>query len=554
MLREDIKSLFEYDCCAYSENVIPDGILGVLDDLIYSGAQDLGEDVFHIYKKFVSMKQDAPYGMKSELFRAVRNFIKEKSGKNEFLNALFLYRFLIVKSELMSDSYYEIADILISLDQADAALVFLKLYEQKESNKPLKFLTLANCYNLRLKDYKIAIGYYEKYVKIDCTKSVIYTILASLYAKTYGDISLKDQVACFEKAYEIKPYDRLVLHGLVFCYEKLGDKVQAKKFYQKLLENNPTDIDYYNYGGFLISCGDFKAGHEYFTHRFKVDDVNLKYPENLDTAKRWDLKSDISDKVLLVHYEQGFGDTFMYCRFIPLLKRAARKIIFVVQNQLYDLIKSSTLISDGIELVSDVQDVSTCSYDYHMALLDAPYVLGVDSKDIPYADKYLTVGEDKRKDYSEKYLKQSGKLKVGIACCGNKEANYKGRDIDFSRFKKFLALEDAEFYMLQKETLGEDCIINLGNTFETFTDTACAIKSMDIVISTDNVILNLAGALGVKTVGLFNKYTNFRWFKLCGNDVGWYNSVKPLRADVQDSWSEVLAEAFNILCKEIKNR
>lgn len=109
-------------------------------------------------------------------------------------------------------------------------------------------LSLGNFYNLQLKDYRPQIKFYEQYLKIDETKSVIYTILAGLYAKEYGEFSLKDQVYYFEKAYRLKPEDRLILHGLAFGYEKLGDINNARKFYQKLLENNPTNTDYYNYG------------------------------------------------------------------------------------------------------------------------------------------------------------------------------------------------------------------------------------------------------------------------------------------------------------------
>ena len=74
-----------------------------------------------------------------------------------------------------------------------------------------------------------------------------------------------------------------------------------------------------------------------------------------------------------------------------------------------------------------------------------------------------------------------------------------------------------------------------------------ALKNMDIVISTDNVILNLAGALGVKTYGLFNKYPNFRWFNLKGDNVGWYNSVTPLQVEENNCWADVFSELTEIL-------
>ena len=72
---------------------------------------------------------------------------------------------------------------------------------------------------------------------------------------------------------------------------------------------------------------------------------------------------------------------------------------------------------------------------------------------------------------------------------------------------------------------------------------------MDIVISTDNVILNLAGALGVKTFGMFNKHTNFRWYKTTGSNVGWYDSVIPFQVEENNCWSDVFSSIVNELSK-----
>lgn len=526
-------------------------ILPRLDKLILSNSENISEETFGIYKKFQPMKQNAPIGMKNELFRAVRNFIVEKFSKDEKADTLLLSRFLVVKAELVAGDLSILAECVANFEQFDLALDFLKFYEEKESNLPLKLLTLGNFYNLKLKDYKKAIKYYEHYLKIDETKSVIYTILASLYAKAYGDLSLEDQVRYFEKAYKLKPNDRLVLHGLAFGYEKLKNLKMANKFYEKLIQNNPTETDFYNYGAFLISCGEFESGHNYFTHRFSTGDKNLEYPISYAPEKRWNLKSDISDKVLLIHYEQGFGDTFMYCRFVPMMKNLAKQVIFVVQDSLYDLIKNSKIISDGVMVVSECQS-ENLEYDLHMALLDTPFVLKISAQNLPLCEKYLEVEDDKVKVYADKYLNKSNRIKVGICLHGNKNANYKGRDLELSKMQELFNLKDVEFYLLteDKETEIQN-LIPLGETFETFTDTACAVKNMDVVLSTDNVILNLAGSLGVKTLGLFTKYPNFRWFKLYGNDVGWYKSVRPVQMEDFDCNSALVSNLINYIsdCK-----
>ena len=548
MDREELKEYLYKDTIA-DEHL--GSILPRLDKLILSNSENISEETFGIYKKFQPMKQNAPIGMKNELFRAVRNFIVEKFSKDEKADTLLLSRFLVVKAELVAGDLSILAECVANFEQFDLALDFLKFYEEKESNLPLKLLTLGNFYNLKLKDYKKAIKYYEHYLKIDETKSVIYTILASLYAKAYGDLSLEDQVRYFEKAYKLKPNDRLVLHGLAFGYEKLKNLKMANKFYEKLIQNNPTETDFYNYGAFLISCGEFESGHNYFTHRFSTGDKNLEYPISYAPEKRWNLKSDISDKVLLIHYEQGFGDTFMYCRFVPMMKNLAKQVIFVVQDSLYDLIKNSKIISDGVMVVSECQS-ENLEYDLHMALLDTPFVLKFSAQNLPLCEKYLEVEDDKVKVYADKYLNKSNKIKVGICLHGNKNANYKGRDLELSKMQEVFNLKDVEFYLLteDKETEIQN-LIPLGETFETFTDTACAVKNMDVVLSTDNVILNLAGSLGVKTLGLFTKYPNFRWFKLSGNDVGWYKSVRPVQIEDFDCNSALVSNLINYIsdCK-----
>lgn len=548
MDREELKEYLYKDTIA-DEHL--GSILPRLDKLILSNSENISEETFGIYKKFQPMKQNAPIGMKNELFRAVRNFIVEKFSKDEKADTLLLSRFLVVKAELVAGDLSILAECVANFEQFDLALDFLKFYEEKESNLPLKLLTLGNFYNLKLKDYKKAIKYYEHYLKIDETKSVIYTILASLYAKAYGDLSLEDQVRYFEKAYKLKPNDRLVLHGLAFGYEKLKNLKMANKFYEKLIQNNPTETDFYNYGAFLISCGEFESGHNYFTHRFSTGDKNLEYPISYAPEKRWNLKSDISDKVLLIHYEQGFGDTFMYCRFVPMMKNLAKHVIFVVQDSLYDLIKNSKIISDGVMVVSECQS-ENLEYDLHMALLDTPFVLKISAQNLPLCEKYLEVEDDKVKVYADKYLNKSNRIKVGICLHGNKNANYKGRDLELSKMQELFNLKDVEFYLLteDKETEIQN-LIPLGETFETFTDTACAVKNMDVVLSTDNVILNLAGSLGIKTLGLFTKYPNFRWFKLSGNDVGWYKSVRPVQIEDFDCNSALVSNLINYIsdCK-----
>ncbi len=553
MSKDLLFDLFNIDKSSPEVNNIGNDLLCLFDSAIFSLLETsiVSDEVSAVYKKFVSMKQEAPDSMKNNLFSTIRNFANEQSSCGKYLDSLVLYRFLVVKSELFSTDFYTIAELLNCLGLRDLSFQFIELYKEKEQNRPLMFLTLANFYNMQIKDYKTAIKYYEKYLEIDKTKSVIYKITANLYSKVYGNDSLAQQIDYYNCAYNLNNTDRTVLHALAFAYEKLGQNENAKRFYQELLANNPTPIDYFNYGAFLISCGDFIEGHKYFRYRFNINNENYKYPQTLPEAKRWDLETDISDKTLLVHYEQGFGDTIMYCRFVPELKNFAKNIIFVVQDSLYELIKNSHLISDGINVISDKEDLSGVEYDYHMALLDAPYVLKIEVSKLPFCDRYLDIEDKLTEEYAKKYLNLSKILKVGIAYSGDSAANYAGRDIDLNKFNILNDISGIDLYSLQyDEKVSNPKITSIGKTFNNFTDTSAAIKNMDLVITTDNVILNLAGSLGVKTIALFNKETNYRWFKTTGENVGWYNCVKPLQVDYEDNWNSVFSQLVNILANK----
>lgn len=543
MIKEELESLFEKDCRAFESNGISEFLLNDFDLFILEHIDDsFNIEIFNVYKKFLPMKPQAPDSMKIVLFSTINNYAKDEFAKGDFLSALVLYRFLIVKSSLDSLDYLAIARNLVKLNDNKLYPQFLQIYGEKEENKLLSYIELADFYK-EIKDYKHAIECYEKFLSIDKTKVAIYNITADLYSKLNGSESLERQTELYEQAYKIQPDNRLILHGLAFGYEKLGNNIKAKIFYEKLLQNNPNENDYYNYGCFLIHCGDFKKGHEYFTHRFNIDDINLKYPS--DISKKWDFKTDLSDKTLLVHYEQGFGDTIMYSRFVPFLNKIAKKVVFVVQKELFNLISNSGLFR-GIEIVTDENGVD---YDVNMALLDVLHVLKFESSALSLLkSNYLEVEESAIIDYKNQYIKNDSTFKIGLSLSGDKSANYNDRNIELSKIYSLLKdIPNLSFYNLQKDESRFDGVISLGNTFENFTNSACAVKNMDLIISTDNVILNLAGALGVDTIGLFNKETNYRWYQTDGENVGWYESVKPLQAKKQNCWGNVLFELTNLV-------
>ena len=116
----------------------------------------------------------------------------------------------------------------------------------------------------------------------------------------------------------------------------------------------------------------------------------------------------------------------------------------------------------------------------------------------------------------------------------------------------YKGLIDDRYYIDQFDDLLTIYVsYNYGNSkdFNTFFVTAAAIENCDLIISSDNVILNIAGVMNKKTFGLFNYYNDHRWFDLTGDDVVYYKSVKPFVNTEMDDWEQTLDKVVN----EIKN-
>ena len=178
--------------------------------------------------------------------------------------------------------------------------------------------------------------------------------------------------------------------------------------------------------------------------------------------------------------------------------------------------------------------------------MSIPQVLNLTPENISVGSNYIKVRQE-RVDYYKKYF-NINKLKIGIAFHGNKNFN-KYRNIPLKYFKNISELDNVELYILNKDIHDKELSIfsnnnvhNIAKYFHNFEDTAAAIENCDIVVSSDNCIMNLAGALGKKTLGIFNWYSEWRWFDLTGEDVVWYTSVKPFVNKKMNDWENTINE------------
>lgn len=492
------------------------------------------------------------------------NYAQKLNLDKKYIEAIEQYRNIMKYSGFPINIYKNIGLCMKSIGNADLAIKFLKRFEEISPDKEDVYVYLADLTYTDIKDNRKAIEYYEKALEKNPNNFSIYNMLGHLYSTCYQDKYKDKQIEYLTKAYELAPNNRIVVKNLAYVLGKFDEVQKADEFYAKLMYLSPTHSDLHAYGAYLVRHQRFVEGFKFLQHRFQKEDLNnVAFPQLLTTKKKkWNIKFDIKDKRILVHFEQGFGDSIMFVRFIDELKKMCKEVSLVVQRQLVDLFKDSKL---GVEIYTEEQ-IPSINYDYWIPMMDLPIVCETKPSTIPKAGGYLKVPKAKINAYKKQYINDNDKIKIGICYEGTLASKETDRDIPLSYLYPLMKLPDVEVYSFQVDDLTNQMdrvppdanLIRLGRTFKNWEDTACAMNCMDFMVSTDNGVMNLAGALGIKTFGLFNRIVEWRWFKVEGEDIAWYKSIKPFQCPTSGEWetpvSKVMEEIDKIRCKKIADK
>lgn len=438
--------------------------------------------------------------------------------------------------------YRNIAKLLFEDEIYISALTFLQnsMRLNPENYEDYKFLGIL--YD-KINDKNRAILCFEKYIENMPSDPLMYNAVGELYS----DINLYDnfekKIDYFKKAIELDPKCKIAVKNLAYTYRNADNIEESLKCFEKLLELNPENDDYCNYAHLLLKNKDFENGFKYFETRF--DRGLLSTPHPKINSPKLTKEIDFSNKTILVHYEQGYGDTVQFCRYLSKFK--PKKIIFLVQDELVDLLKFNL---KSVEVVGNSTSVDDLSFDYYIMLMNLPMLLNETVDSILLTSGYIEADVEKINFYKKKYF-DNNSFKIGIAWSGALEG-LKNRNIPLSYFYPLAQLKNVCVYSFQKgfdndlDNLPNGVKIeNLGKTFNDFSDTAAALQNVDLVITTDNVIANLAGAMGKKTYLLIFEDSDWRWFDDT-EKTPWYNSVKIFRGKNKE-------DSINLIIKNIIN-
>ena len=468
------------------------------------------------------------------------------------------------------DIYKYLSFCYKNLKQKDIRLDFIKKYvelvpQDEENNKHLG----EAYYECDAEKYAMtAIEYLEKHLEKYDKDTNIWNLVGHIYATSVykNPKQIEKQLNCFLKAYEIDPENMFTLKNIAQTYTRARMAKEATEAYEKLFAKHRdkfTNDDWFSLAAFKLRFGDYKKGWEYYEERFNPhkkgpEDSGVWYPKI--TQPRWDGIKDIKESTLLVHAEQGLGDNIMFVRFCKNVQKYAKKVIYVTPDLVYPLFWESNLPFDIYPMKHNLKELE---FDYHIPIMSLPHVLGIGPENITDRDGYLTINPERKAAYRKAFIEDNDKFKLGINFEGGESGKSQARDIDWVRLKDFAEIENIEIYCLNKNITQEyikeilpECnnIIALGHSLNNFADTGAAVDNMDYIVSTDSSILNLMGALGKDSVGLFNFDYEYRWYNVESGTVHWYSKIKPIVNETQNDWEKTIALAVEEVKKVIAKK
>ena len=257
-----------------------------------------------------------------------------------------------------------------------------------------------------------------------------------------------------------------------------------------------------------------------------------------------------------MHTEQGAGDAIQFARFLSLAKARCEKLVLVCSADLKALFQSL----EGVDEIWQPGPLAADSFDAYTPLMSLPNIFNITLERVPTPIPYINAGGRIFPIPRHPVVTaNSGDAikKIGIAWAGSPT---QGRDRDRSchinQFLPLLRQPNCAFYSLQKGEAPEAqlkelsngiSVVNLGEIFTDFADTAAAIAQLDLVISIDTSVAHLAGALGKPTWVLLCHNPDWRWMQ-DGDTTPWYSTMRLFRQPTFDDWDSVfitVAEALS---------
>jgi tetratricopeptide (TPR) repeat protein len=347
-----------------------------------------------------------------------------------------------------------------------------------------------------------------------------------------------EALASYGKVADARPGDQDVLMNMGNALREMHRYAKALPYYQAAIELDPSCVEVqWNHALCLLAMGDFERGWEGFEWRRRSAAIS-------DTQRRfeglqWTGAQPLAGKTILLHAEQGLGDTIQFCRYAMPLAALGAKVLLEVQRPLVRVLQGLQGVSRFL-----VRGEAPPPYDYHCPLMSLPRAFGTRLETIPAPEGYLAAEPALVERWRPEIERRRG-FNVGLAWAGNPA--YKNNHRRLVGLERLLGALPAEInlWSLQKDIdpADREVMEQTGRVLtlehNDFEHTAAQISLMDAVVSVDTSVPHLAAALGKPTWLLLSYSADWRWLSDRG-DSPWYTHMKLFRQPSPGDWDPAL--------------
>lgn len=358
----------------------------------------------------------------------------------------------------------------------------------------------------------------------------------------------KEVLELYESAQDRKDIPKDVLYtNFAVAHYHLGNLDEGIKYSKKSLAIAPNEpYTHFNLGLMLLAKGQYEQGWPEFAYRFKLKELMGSLSKFFPKLKTpfWHGES-LKGKTLLIHHEQGLGDTILMLRYLKQLADLGGKVIIMVPESIARLFQGNEY---GLSIIPMHHQIPY--HDYHCPVMNIAWLMGTTRKNIPQKIPYIQVPSRPVTAFHPRLLEKN-KLHIGLVWKGGaKNPKNSIRNLPIETLECLSTLNGTAFYSLQIEAAEEHEMSVLQKLKaiqmhpiikHSFLETACLMEHLDIVLTVDTATAHLAGALGKETWLIFYNGPDWRWDQQ-GLVSPWYPTVRIFRKEENKTWEDLLQE------------
>ncbi len=506
--------------------------------------QELGklDEAIEIYKNVLMIKPDY-----AKLYNTLGGVLMRQHKRDE---AIENYREAIALEPDYVEAYDNLGTALQEQGRLEEAIENYHKALSLRSDYVRAYNNLANVLKKQGR-YDEAVANYLMAVAIEPDNAVIYSNLGTAQQE-WGH--LEEAIENYHKAVKIDPDYAEAYSNLGAALQEQGKLEEAIASCDRAISLKPDfAMAHLNRSISLLLSGNYQEGWAEYEWRLCTE----RYHTRIFQKPRWN-GTALKSRSILVHAEQGFGDTIQFVRYLPMVRSRGGHVIFECQRSLLRLLRCC----EGVDKIIDQNSPGEPSeiYDFHVPLLSLPGIFGTTLGTIPLKRPYIHVDEKLSAKW-HKIIGSAISFKVGLVWAGGPSRNYVyfNRSCTLNDFAPLAEVSGVTFYALQKGPAATEVINppermeihNLERELHDFAETAAVIDNLDLVISVDTAVVHLAGALGKPVWTLLPFSPDWRWM-LDREESQWYPSMRLFRQRDRDGWDRVIERVKRTLVKEVE--